>query len=373
MPTATPAPSAPGCTDSSPGARAPWLYAATAQSSSSILLYFTEAQDPVDRYALEFGTSANNYQFGADNIGGKGSYQYLVQSLSPGITYYFRVRGGNGCATGPWSNEISVQTKGWFSFSSLDIIKIVIPTSTPTPVIRRIATPTIKPTTIPTFRKSPTPSLRPTATPTKRPTLTPTVTIRPRPSTTPTPTRRLKATLLISPIIKLTSSPTLKSSQTPTLTQAPTIEPTPSPKEELASIPIVEISPTPQMSEEEGISSPTPKNTVKLKVFDDRGEPLVGVKVTLFSEPKVSFTDKEGVAEFTNVEAGQHKVEISYQFYRGQQNLFLPEGAEIINLTVQVKMTFNYWLLAICGILIISFSVISLKYLELKRRISLRG
>jgi hypothetical protein len=42
-----------------------------------------------------------------------------VQSLSPNTTYYFRVRGGNGCATGPWSNEISVKTKGLVAFNQL--------------------------------------------------------------------------------------------------------------------------------------------------------------------------------------------------------------------------------------------------------------
>jgi cobalamin biosynthesis Mg chelatase CobN len=35
----------------------------------------------------------------------------LVNSLQPNTKYYFKIRSGNGCATGNWSNEISAQTK----------------------------------------------------------------------------------------------------------------------------------------------------------------------------------------------------------------------------------------------------------------------
>ena len=104
-------PSAPVCTDQAPGTKVPWLYAAVPKDGNSVLLYFTEADDPVDRYVLEFGTKSGNYPWGSTNIGGKGTRTYLVQYLLPNTEYFFRVRGGNGCATGNWSNEISVRTK----------------------------------------------------------------------------------------------------------------------------------------------------------------------------------------------------------------------------------------------------------------------
>ena len=105
-------PSAPSsCNDTTPGAKAPWLYDALSESKDSIRVYFTDAQDPVDKYVLEYGTEPGVYQFSSTNIGGKGTKTYLVEYLSPGKTYYFRVRGGNGCATGSWSNEISAKTK----------------------------------------------------------------------------------------------------------------------------------------------------------------------------------------------------------------------------------------------------------------------
>ena len=44
---------------------------------------------------------------------------YLVTSLSPNTTYYFKIRAGNGCAPGNWSNEISTTTQGLISTNQL--------------------------------------------------------------------------------------------------------------------------------------------------------------------------------------------------------------------------------------------------------------
>jgi hypothetical protein len=116
---------APVCSDASPGSKAPWLYAATPESSTSIRLRFSSGDKPFDRYALEYGTSPDNYIFAADNIGGKDINTYLVNSLAPHTIYYFRIRAGNGCATGPWSNEIFATTlssvKEKIDFPSLEI------------------------------------------------------------------------------------------------------------------------------------------------------------------------------------------------------------------------------------------------------------
>lgn len=123
--------STPACSAQVPG-KAPWLYAAVTKSSSSIEIYFTDSGDPYDHYALEYGPAESNYQWGATNIGGKGTRTYTISDLSPNTTYYFRVRAGNGCATGAWSNELSATTKSrfWgFSGSSLDTESIDVATS----------------------------------------------------------------------------------------------------------------------------------------------------------------------------------------------------------------------------------------------------
>jgi len=121
---ASPSPASPGataitlsqggpwvCSDLQP-ANAPMLYSASAQDSDSVLLQYSPADDPVDKYVLEYGTDSGDYTFSSVNIGGKDSRHYRVGSLQSGRTYYFRIRGGNGCATGPWSNELSATTFG---------------------------------------------------------------------------------------------------------------------------------------------------------------------------------------------------------------------------------------------------------------------
>ena len=52
----------PSCSDQAPGNKTPQLYGAIAQSSGSILLYFTEADSPVTKYVLEYGTKSGEYQ-----------------------------------------------------------------------------------------------------------------------------------------------------------------------------------------------------------------------------------------------------------------------------------------------------------------------
>lgn len=118
----------PSCTDTAPGSRAPWLYSATAKDSTSILLQFAPGDEPYDKFAIKYGTSPDTYSFAADKIGDKETKQYLVRSLSPGTRYYFRVRAGNGCAPGDWSNEIYATTPS--PTTTLDAPHVLAVTST---------------------------------------------------------------------------------------------------------------------------------------------------------------------------------------------------------------------------------------------------
>lgn len=105
--------SPPGCGDQTPGAKAPWLYGAVLQDSNSVMLYFTSADDPVDKYVLEYGVKSGHYVYGVVDLGIslQERMTFLVKALSPDTTYYFRIRAGNGCAVGPWSEEISIKTQ----------------------------------------------------------------------------------------------------------------------------------------------------------------------------------------------------------------------------------------------------------------------
>lgn len=114
------------CSELQPGFKKPKIYAAAASKnglSRSIGLYFTPTSHPVDHYAIIYGTKTGQYQYGVLDIQGEDPRFFSIGHLKPGTTYYFRVRGGNGCATGEWSDEIQVKTlprftlkKGIFSF-----------------------------------------------------------------------------------------------------------------------------------------------------------------------------------------------------------------------------------------------------------------
>ena len=84
---------------------------------------FTEADNPVSKYVLEYGINSGVYPYGVQDMGlnSRGQITYLVKFLAPSTAYYFKVRGGNGCATGTWSNEISATTKPAVTFNQLQI------------------------------------------------------------------------------------------------------------------------------------------------------------------------------------------------------------------------------------------------------------
>lgn len=125
-------PSAKQCTTTPPSGKAPWLYGAIA-NGSSVELYFTTADGPLDHYVIEYGTSSGKYQYAADPVGNAQSRIYRVTALSKNTQYYFRIRAGNGCGVGPWSNEIMAATKETNSqfISTMEIAPVPTPTNSP--------------------------------------------------------------------------------------------------------------------------------------------------------------------------------------------------------------------------------------------------
>ena len=103
---------APTCSDPPPS-NAPHLFQIYT-SGNSAKLFFTPANDNLSYYYVAYGLSNNDERFGVSYSHGlsKGVVDYSVQGLLPKTTYYFKVRGGNGCAPGPWSNILSAKTMG---------------------------------------------------------------------------------------------------------------------------------------------------------------------------------------------------------------------------------------------------------------------
>lgn len=103
--------SAPVCTDAKPKS-APILLSAVATGLNEITLTWSGAKDPVTYYLVAFGVKSGEMIYGNPNVGGKDITSYTVKGLSSGITYYFKVRAGNNCMPGDFSNEISTTVYG---------------------------------------------------------------------------------------------------------------------------------------------------------------------------------------------------------------------------------------------------------------------
>jgi len=111
-------PSAPQCNDSKPGS-APSLISAYSAGPNSITLHWTKANGPVSYYLLTFGTKPGEQQYGSPNIGNADTTSFTITSLSGGKRYYFKVRAGNGCKPGDFSNEASAAVTGGFIASDV--------------------------------------------------------------------------------------------------------------------------------------------------------------------------------------------------------------------------------------------------------------
>lgn len=101
-------PSAPSCTDQKPGGTSQIFQSEV--SRDKISLFFS----PI------LGTSEYFISYGPDNraeghgtivkLSDSGVQKFTVESLKPGTTYSFKVRGQRGCATGDWSQTYTVKT-----------------------------------------------------------------------------------------------------------------------------------------------------------------------------------------------------------------------------------------------------------------------
>lgn len=77
---------------------------------NSAKLFFTPLLETSEFY-ISFSENADAEQHGAQvPLAREGVQNFTVNLLKPNATYYFKVRGQNGCATGEWSNIMQVRT-----------------------------------------------------------------------------------------------------------------------------------------------------------------------------------------------------------------------------------------------------------------------
>jgi len=151
--------SSPACNDQKPDS-APVLLSATSTGLNSITLNWAKANNPVSYYLVTFGTKPGEQLYGNPNVGGSETTSYTVNSLSGGRRYYFKVRGGNGCTPGNFSNEVSAVSAGGFIAQGavpggfapgvLGAQTHVTPTVGPTGHLSPTSVPSVAPTVAPT-------------------------------------------------------------------------------------------------------------------------------------------------------------------------------------------------------------------------------
>lgn len=107
----TGSPEAPVCGDSKP-VSSPKLVYAKASGRNEVTLVWSKALDPVSYYLVAYGTKPGTVEYGNPNVGGKDTISYVVKNLQNDQTYYFKVRAGNGCMPGDFSNEVAVKVSG---------------------------------------------------------------------------------------------------------------------------------------------------------------------------------------------------------------------------------------------------------------------
>ncbi len=99
-------------------------------TSSTAKLYFSPVNDHLNHYFISYGFEESP-RFGTEfpaNLS-SGIETRTIKSLAPNTTYYFKIRGGNGCASGPWSDWVMTKTKSVSASKTNQTAKTVEPTS----------------------------------------------------------------------------------------------------------------------------------------------------------------------------------------------------------------------------------------------------
>jgi len=98
------------CQDTPPS-NAPDLFQIDTTSTNATI-YYSPVSKNITAYYLAFGTESQNPVHGAMIEQGEstGVLSFNIHYLKPNTTYYFTIRGQNGCQTGGWSTELKIKT-----------------------------------------------------------------------------------------------------------------------------------------------------------------------------------------------------------------------------------------------------------------------
>ncbi|MCL5438945.1 MAG: carboxypeptidase regulatory-like domain-containing protein [Patescibacteria group bacterium] len=135
---------------------------------------------------------------------------------------------------------------------------------------------------------------------------------------------------------------------------------------------ITEQKTVPAQTEEEKQAVKQNGYTVKIKVVDTTNRPVPGAKVTIHSKVQETTTDKNGIAQFSNVESGQHKINIAYANYQGEQTVNLTGDVKEFDLNIQVKQTnafLNPQVISVIGIMAFIILITVVLLIKAKKKV----
>ncbi|NCU33416.1 MAG: hypothetical protein EOM23_10935, partial [Candidatus Moranbacteria bacterium] len=146
----------PGCTDTVTSA-VPDLFEIRT-NKDTMVLYFSPPSGEYSSFYIAFSRDPNKWEYGTEYNQGyyPGVLKYTIHLLDSNTTYYVKIRPGNGCATGNWSNTMTAKTttgseKVFYKYTKIQtvtsniksVISKVIPTKDET---ETTAEPTVVPT-----------------------------------------------------------------------------------------------------------------------------------------------------------------------------------------------------------------------------------
>jgi len=327
--TPTPAPvvpltesSAASCSSTTPTGNSPWIYSATSNDSSSVTLKFVNYQTPITHFVIEYGIKSGEYKYSVDNID-KNATSYTLTKLNAATTYFFRIRTGNGCATGSWSNEISTKTLGFVTFNNLSLTESEL-----------------EPVT--TDDENNGGSCK-------------TYTVKSGDTLWKIASNLLGDGSRYQEIIDANSNkyPELKTSTSLKIGW---------------ELKVNCVATKTTIEEDNNLID---GYDVNVKVVNTKQEPVIGAKITMHSDPKETTTDENGIAHFTNVESGDHKVLIAYNNFEGEESINLSGETKEFNLNITVnekKVLLSPFAYGVIGLLVVVITVLVIQ-LQRKRNI----
>ena len=76
---------------------------------------------------------------------------------------------------------------------------------------------------------------------------------------------------------------------------------------------------------------------INVTILDKEGNPLKDVKITLYSDPKKTYTDEQGIARFENVNKGEHELVINNKGKEMSQNINVKGEKDELNFKVTIE------------------------------------